>query len=152
MAQQTNVQTSGTLAQIARGILNEIVDFDRQCRETEYTDTDTVWNMLDRWRQDLTASFASGDAVLSLPDELATNILDLLDQDIDELRKHPIDGDALERSERCQQLINEQWPPLPSEADQDRGDEDDENPFHPESPEGRAWRDGDRSFVETADD
>ncbi len=39
---------------LLRDILREIVSFDAECRQTEYTDTDVVWDMFDHWRSRLT--------------------------------------------------------------------------------------------------
>lgn len=35
---------------LLREMLQEMVEFDAQCRETEYTDTDVVWDIFDRFQ------------------------------------------------------------------------------------------------------
>ena len=45
-----------TLEQIAKAIADEIDAFDKQCAETEYTDTGQVWELLHDWRKRLRES------------------------------------------------------------------------------------------------
>ena len=39
-------------------ILDELQDFDAQCSETEYTDTDDLWKMLNEWKTQLKEVFS----------------------------------------------------------------------------------------------
>lgn len=46
-----------------RGIRDAILEFDAACAQAEYTDVGTVWELLGRWKEDLTAVLGDADEV-----------------------------------------------------------------------------------------